>query len=413
MDNPDSPSFFHHKLQNRHCGDWIYQVLPSELPFFSLSDTCYAKCPNPVYLASNNFDISFGDISFPCSDASLSRFLFASLSKQDILKPYSYSNVRYNSNSEIYEVSDATVICSPLSIAVLNSQNQIIRELSHNAPETLLAYYLANLSAPINQLNKAIFLSVQQTFNLGHWFIDSLPKLLLFREYYPNLDQIPVLLDTNTHTLVKTPLQHLSSCISLPTLPYSIFKVSNLYCPSITSFNQRLNLSNLSLNLFFPLRASHLNDFDELINQPPPKLFFSRQLLDRRRISNWDAVQTLLLENSYTIIDPQCLPICVVAYLVNNASHIIAPNGAAICNIVFKRSNKPLKVGIVYPSSHIDDYYFRVSVDLGLNFYGIVNDDTLQDLHYSQLLDRYYYPSVASDYSVSPARLQLLINHME
>ena len=87
------------------------------------------------------------------------------------------------------------------------------------------------------------------------------------------------------------------------------------------------------------------------------------------------------------------------------ADQIVAPNGAACCNSLFCSNSN---ISIIYPSSHIDDYYFRVSMSLGLEFNGILAQQA-SDLSLSQLIHAYYYPSVADDYHLDSNRLKNLL----
>ena len=167
-------------------------------------------------------------ISFPLADISLSKFLYHSLSKQDIIKLYGDKNIRSASQPKYFSIKKATIICSSLSIAILDEELKIIKECSHNSPEALYIWFSKNRDAiqPI-ALENALFASVLQQFNLGHWFIDSLPRIDIACRYLPlEINKTSLLIDTIDHSLIKKSLSQYKFKQILPTLNSSITHIS-------------------------------------------------------------------------------------------------------------------------------------------------------------------------------------------
>ena len=76
--------------------------------------------------------------------------------------------------------------------------------------------------------------------------------------------------------------------------------------------------------------------------------------------------------------------------LISRAEVVIGPNGAAMCNMLGTSENS--KIGIVFPKTHLDDYYFRVANALGSRTLGCifseVNDESLS---IQRMINNYYY----------------------
>ena len=92
--------------------------------------------------------------------------------------------------------------------------------------------------------------------------------------------------------------------------------------------------------------------------------------------------------------------------MISNASSILAPNGAAICNLLFGRDI--MSTGIIYPYTHFDDYYFHVCTLLSNRFSAITNESNSQGLSDTDLIRKYYYPSVQEDYTIDMKRLETI-----
>ena len=159
------------------------------------------------------------------------------------------------------------------------------------------------------------------------------------------------------------------------------------------------------------MRLETTNIESEILASFSGRLFLSRQGQKRRKIINFDEIEILLKEFDYQIISPESVGLSFVKQLIGKSTHLVAPNGAALCNSIFSMSDD-LKVGIIYPQSHIDDYYFRVTTSFGREFFGILNIDDLSTKNLSQLIEEYYYPSVGEDYYVDTDRLRTLLISM-
>ena len=384
---------------------WIYATSSRDKLFeLGLSENIYSDI-EPARISQQYEDFPSICAVYPAADINLSRFLFESIHKQDVIKPFGNNNIRGLTSNKCYIVENAKVICSNLSICILDSKNQIIRQCSHNSPESLLIWFNKNSPKSI-ELDDAGFASVQQTFNLGHWYIDSLSRIISLTEVSDRYKTIPWLIDTTNHVLVKKALEVLGIESYMPTLPASIYKVKKLYVPVVPSFSKKVEIASK----FLKENSCKMN---RDCRAPRTKfgggrIFLSRQGQKRRKILNWEAVKTTLDRYEIDIIRPEDYSIAQISEVLEGTDMVIAPNGAAVCNtLMCKKGVGDTK--IIYPTTHIDDYYFRVTEAMGRRFAGILNGRSAQTQTTGELIESYYYPSIGDDYEVDVDSLESLI----
>lgn len=150
---------------------------------------------------------------------------------------------------------------------------------------------------------------------------------------------------------------------------------------------------------------------DQLFNRltPQKRIYLSRQKLPRRKISNGEEVESLLCKHGFTSISPQEHDISMIEQLIKTSQIVIGANGAALCNTIFSCCSDQ-KTAIIYPISHIDNYYFRVTNSLGRKFYGMQSNEIIPEKSLGEMINAYYYPSLASNYNVNLSRLSIFLD---
>ena len=101
--NPDCLDSFR-VLNSIHFDPWIFSTSsPQKLSALGLSSSIYSDLNSEYYPSSSpsNFSEYSNLSSFPCQDHNLAKFLFHSLSKNDVIKPFSSDNLRSFSVSSI------------------------------------------------------------------------------------------------------------------------------------------------------------------------------------------------------------------------------------------------------------------------------------------------------------------------
>lgn len=410
-DHPDSPQGFNY-LQQHDPQPWIYSSSSSSrLSALGLSEDIYSQI-KPFSHTFSFHVLGSPRIRFHPEDVILQEFLWNSLSKRDILKPYSSQNLRHQGGLDLFLIPNATVISTPLSIAVLDEDLKLVSECSHNAPEAVLKWYLSNtLSITPQCLDKSILANVQQSFNLGHWFIDSISRIFALQDLV-DITNYSILVDTCKNDLSILSLDYFKPLKVFQTLPLSIYKVNTLLVPVVSDFSTRCLLAHDYIFNMMQIHKPCNHHIQDLLASPEPlKLYFSRQKVSRRKFINGDQVEAFLSAHGYIAISPEEYPFFDIAHLVKHAISIIGGNGAAMCNMISAPLSQ-LSLGIIYPETHFDDYYFRVSQSLGHCFSGILST-THQSYHsLDQSIHNYYYPRISEDYKICLDRLEFLVNSL-
>tara|TARA_Y100001933_G_scaffold264839_1_gene332973 strand:- start:3534 stop:4796 length:1263 start_codon:yes stop_codon:yes gene_type:complete len=411
-DNPDSFHDFE-CLQQIDPQPWTFTLsTPARLSALGLSPNIYSNLKPQNY----DLDVPFlgcPNLQFHSNDIILQEFLWNSLSKRDILKPYSQANVRHKSGLDLYRIQNATVISTPLSIAVLDEDLNIIAPCSHNAPEAVLKWFLSNQhTISIANVDKSILANVQQTFNLGHWFIDSLSRLYAVQSLV-NIPDYSVLIDTCKNDLSKSSLSFFNPKCIIETLPSTVFRVEELLVPVVSDFSSRCLLAHSFISkLIQHFKPTNSSIIDLCKTTNPLKIYLSRQNVSRRKFVNGDEVRNFLSDFGYLAISPEKFSFYDIAYLMGHATSIVGGNGAALCNMISSPLSS-LSVGIIYPHSHFDDYYFRVSQSLGNSFSAVLSQAPAVYQTLEQSIQNYYYPRISDDYYLSLDRLEFLVNALE
>ena len=219
----------------------------------------------------------------------------------------------------------------------------------HNAPEAVLKWYLSNKNSISPQtLDKSILANVQQTFNLGHWFIDSISRIFAIKDLV-DISNYSILVDTCKNDLSNLSLDYFNPLRVFQTLPLSIYRVNNLLVPVGSDFSNRCLLPSYISHMMKIHKPSN-NHLLGLLDSPEPlKLYLSRQKVSRRKFINGEQVEALLSAHGYIAISPEQYSFFDIAHLIKHATCIIGGNGAAMCNMI--SSLGPLSLGIIYPET--------------------------------------------------------------
>ena len=211
-----------------------------------------------------------------------------------------------------------------------------------------------------------------------------------------------LIIDTKEHAIIKENIERSYRYKTVhQSLPFSIFNVRELRIPIIEDFETRVGLANK----FMRLNYANIN-----MEKGSPNIYLSRQGMKRRKVNNHAEVEKILRKWKYEIVSPEKEGLNKMFSIVNSAKRIVGPNGAAMCNTVLGKEGS-LKVGIIYPDSHIDDYYYRVQQALKNTYYGICAEH-VQYRRVEDSIMKYYYPSVGDDYSINIERLEMMLYEM-
>ncbi len=225
-------------------------------------------------------------------------------------------------------------------------RRSVEKRLSHGLPDPKLASVLSG------------------TYHLGisphiysyyHLLTDLLPHLIAYKNY-PVL--VPEFMPKNFVNFLKM------AKFEVRVLPPDIFIVKRLIIPRINSpdwDSKKVKLVQAFFERFVPKKCLPNSHSSKTVK----RIYISRKLAVKRHLSNEDEFLPLLRKYKFTKIYLEKLSIAEQVHLFRSASHVIAPHGAGLTNILFAPSNvKILEIRPVLTSGY---FCFQNLFSLGWN----------------------------------------------
>ncbi|MFN7154908.1 MAG: glycosyltransferase 61 family protein [Acidovorax sp.] len=181
--------------------------------------------------------------------------------------------------------------------------------------------------------------------NYAHWLTEVAPRIALLCAR-PEFDGIPLIVNDGLHPNIMESLRTLVTdrhpIVALP-LGRSM-KVTRLYIVSSAGYvpfePRGGHAAVMSHGKFSRLAFEAIRQacFASLQPGPTPRKIFLRRNSGVRRLVNTDAIESLLVNRGFTVVEPEKLSFAVQVQLFRQAEVIIGPTGAALANIIFSNS---------------------------------------------------------------------------
>lgn len=120
------------------------------------------------------------------------------------------------------------------------------------------------------------------------------------------------------------------------------------------------------------------------------KVFISRRAASRRRIVNEVEILPILQRFGFVDVCAEDFSLTEIAALMRNATHIVAPHGAGLANLIFAPNSA--KVLEIY-GAHLSSEFWRICCERGLKYYALqaralsghrFEDDELRQMSFIQ-----------------------------
>ncbi|GDZ95503.1 TPR domain protein [Planktothrix agardhii CCAP 1459/11A] len=230
----------------------------------------------------------------------------------------------------VYSIPQGKVWADTLTSAVLNSENQLITDLSTgsaallvNSPHLIVTQNIGKIVA---------FLSVKWGENYYHWMFDIIARFGLLLQHflieeidYFVVNRCQLNYEQETLKLLNIPAEKIIESCKNPFL-----KADKLLIPSYSHATSRTPkwacnfLKNLCLN--YPENLELL---------PLERVYLSRSQASYRQVDNEAEVILFLQQFGFTVLSLETLSVRQQAYYMANTKVIISPHGAALTNLVF------------------------------------------------------------------------------
>ena len=202
--------------------------------------------------------------------------------------------------------------------------------------------------------------------NYYHWMLDLMPKLGYLAKIGINLDSIDHFLVRDAKTLF-----HIESLKKLGIDESRIVETAqqpHLSCDSVLVLPLKHQI-NMSMHPFVPNWVN--STFNDAVTNDKEKikLYLKRAEGGRRGIKNQEAVESLLLEKGFSIVEINGLSIAEQAHLLNRAKVIVSPHGATLTNLVFAQPGAKV---IELFGTHVFPYYYGLSNLCNLEYHALL-----------------------------------------
>ena len=201
---------------------------------------------------------------------------------------------------------------------IAGHQVEAYRKQAHETRSKRCARYIAGTS---------VLCKTRAPENFGHFLVDMFPKAWLANELFRSVKLTYILQETAIVEVAREALTRIGIN------PFAISTVGSepVLCESIVCID---GLTNHGVYRS-PICIQALDELAKPITAGPyPKLYVRRETT-ARGLLNQDAVENIMRERGFAVIDPATLSLEKQIALFKGATTVVGPLGAALTNIVF------------------------------------------------------------------------------
>ena len=282
---------------------------------------------------------------------------------------------------------NAWMICN--AIAIINRDNQLIKELSREYPGQLPGCQKYDINQhrifastelpPLTEIDGTVAVLSGLSGNVYfHWMVDILPRLEILKIHGIDLAEIDWFLVNN----YQQPFQRESlNILGIPEEKiiasdrHPHIQAKNLIVPSFPGYLGWL--PSWALEFHRRVFLNRINQESPTEIQPikfyPERIYISRNNSRYRRVFNEEEVISKLSQQGFVCIHPESMTLTEQIAIFAHAKVIIAAHGSGLTNIMFCRPGTKV-IELVSPN-YIRHYYWAISQQLGLEHYYLKGED--------------------------------------
>jgi hypothetical protein len=303
-------------------------------------------------------------VDFGCDEASL-----RARGKADALKIWGGSKF-WPAEILLWTIRDVQVH-GPYGVVTIGEW--VIRETLLHVPFGYLGFQRSEegvtlpLSTPRQPIADAWQVASGAYTNYYHWTIDILPKLQM----------LPFLGESFTGSLIMPPATLHYQAESAALLAKHRHTVLHLAPGESVAVENLVFIANMTSAGFAPhpcLGAfwDRLIEVSEAPVLPPRRLYIARTATERRPLLNEAEIIALVRSHGYEVCDPGAHSLRDQIALFRSATHIIAPHGAGLTNIIYCAPGTQLCE--LHMDAYVNQSYRRFSAMRGLRYGSVVGD---------------------------------------
>jgi capsular polysaccharide biosynthesis protein len=245
---------------------------------------------------------------------------------------------------------------------------------------------------PLKMKEAAVFLDACSS-NYAHWLTEVLPRIATFCSLEQFAD-VPIVVDANLHQNMMESLFIIAGyerdIFQLPSCRgISIDKIFITSAVGYVPFERRnKNLKDHSHGRFcapaLKLTVDKITSYATNLNDNYyPKKIFLRRNSERRRILNTVEIEEFIVNQGYTVVEPEKLTFLAQFDLFRKAESIIGPTGATFANLIFSSEKVDCQILIAKYRDISYWYWQNIACSSGKNVSYILGDltDSISDIH--------------------------------
>ena len=275
------------------------------------------------------------------------------------------------------------------AIAIINQENQLVKELSHSEPGQLSGWQncdgnkheigdLEELPKLEKIDGKVVVLSGLYDHVYFNWMVDILPKLEILKNHGMNLEEIDGFLVNSFHLEFQRESWKIlgipqNKIILSDRHPY--IQAQQLIVPSCRADLGMVTSWGLEFHrrVFFPrIKQERLTE-NQSRSFYPERIYISRNNSRYRRVFNEEEVLLKLNQLGFVCLQPESMTLTEKIAIFAHAKVIIAAHGSILTNIIFSAPGTQV-IELVSPK-YIRNYYSVISQQVGLEHYYLKGED--------------------------------------
>lgn len=218
--------------------------------------------------------------------------------------------------------------------------------------------------------------------NYYHWILDTLPRLLLLREYHPNIELI--VLDQG-YEFTRATMTAMGFNNIIPVSKEQVLKIDNLILPELLSPSGHVNPK--LVRLVRDELVQKLGNPDVVASAiHTRRIYVSRAQQRGRRVANQEALDILLDEYGFETIHFEGLGLAEQIALMQETAVLLSVHGANLVNLIFLPPQSKV-IELISQTLH-NPAYWRLSAVFHLQYYVLACETTeKENISYHSNLD--------------------------
>jgi len=294
----------------------------------------------------------------------------------------------------VARLKDACVAGMP--VAVINRHGTILGDVSIDwrFPRTNHKFLYPSFRLGMRRLKgRTLMLAATGAETFSHFLFDSISRVFLLQECDLHFRDFKYIIVNNLASLFQREL--LVKLGALPSQLVCLATSKNIHCEELILPSYPSGLGQYNPDALTWLRETFLSSASN--SRLAERIYISRSMAKSRRIVNESQIDEVLARHGFRKVILERLPILDQFTLFSTASHIIAPHGAGLANLVF--ASEGARVLELFPRGSLNACYWTLSNYRGLAYSCSVNPLSPQkDNHTNIVVDPILFENFLSSW---------------